>query len=324
MTQKLDTYLKNRCIEPEVQKYSQIVYENNKIVIPVFDKEGNRLFAKYRKDPDDTNPKNPKYMYEKGSSYTVYGYFPGYEPDYKRVYFVEGEFDALVMQSQGVHALTSTGGCTSFKPEWLDGYEEVYICLDGDEAGRKASAKIALSANRKVKIFIMLYGLDITDFFQEGNNMDDFHRIATIDYEPPSKETKSAYKKVIDEMMHQRRTMLQFAQDTTIIDIIVKTLTETYNSFGKKTVKPTGDITESYDIDRIKQVPITHFYKFGRDNKATSIYNTNEKTPSLHYYPETNRYRCYSAGKGGDVIDFVQDHYDVSWKEAVAIIGKHL
>ncbi len=324
MTQNLDTYLTNRCIKPEVQKYSQISYDNHKIVIPVFDKEGNKLFAKYRKDPDDTDPKNPKYTYEKGSSYTVYGYFPGYEPSYERVYFVEGEFDALVMQSQGVHALSSTGGCSSFKPEWFEGYKEVYICLDGDEAGKKASAKIALSAGVKVKIFIMLYNMDVTDYFMSGKTLDEFHRIATIDYEPPKSGNKASYKSVIDELMHQRRTMLQFAEDTTIIDCIVKTLTDEYNNIGKKITKPIGDINATYDIVRIKQIPITNFYTFGRDNKGTSIYNQNEKTPSMHYYQETNRFMCYSVGKGGDVIDFVQDYYGVNWSEAVAIIGKHL
>lgn len=322
MTQ-LDTYLTDRCISKEVQKYSNITFDGRRIHIPVYDKDGKFLFNKYRKDPADTNDKTPKYMYEKGSSFTVYGYFPEHRPESKTVFFVEGEFDALVMQSKGVHALTSTGGCSSFKKEWLDGYEEIYVCLDGDIAGYRSSAKIALLAEKKMKIYI-LNGMDITDFFKEGNTMQDFYKLSTIDYTPPDNETKSSYKKVIDDLMSQKRTLLQFAEDTTIIETLIDSLLETYTTLGKKITKPTGDINAKYDIARIKAVPISNFEKFGHDNKAHSVYNSKDKTASLHYYEEDNRFWDYSAGKGGDVIDFVEAKFDCTWKEAVAIINKHI
>lgn len=321
-TFNITNYLTGRCISSRVAEYSNIHVRDNKIAIPVFDRGGNFLFHKYRKLPTDTNPNTPKYLYEKGSTYSVYGYFPDYQYDTKEVYFVEGEFDALVLQSKGKHALTSTGGCGSFKKEWLDPYEEIYICMDGDDAGKRASAKIALSIQKKCKIYIM-NGMDITEFFQEGYSMDKFLSLSTIDYEPPKADTKKAYKTTIDDLVHQRRTLLQFAEDTFIIDNIIEVLVDRYKSFNKKKT-PNGYSETSYDIETLKRVPISNFIKFGRNNKAKSIFKQDDKTPSMHYYEEENRVFCFATSKGGDVIDVVMTIHNCSFKEAVDIISRYL
>jgi len=55
------------------------------------------------------------------------------------------------------------------------------------------------------------------------------------------------------------------------------------------------------------------------DGKIRSIYNS-EATPSLHVYEKN--YYCYSAGRGGDVIKFVMDALNISFFNAIQILGK--
>ena len=42
-----------------------------------------------------------------------------------------------------------------------------------------------------------------------------------------------------------------------------------------------------------------------------------EKNPSLKIYPESNSFYDYSAGKGGDVISFVESYFKIDFKEAI-------
>lgn len=42
-------------------------------------------------------------------------------------------------------------------------------------------------------------------------------------------------------------------------------------------------------------------------NKIKSIYNDQDKSPSLHLYNETNTFKCFSTGKGGDLFKFYAD-----------------
>lgn len=37
-----------------------------------------------------------------------------------------------------------------------------------------------------------------------------------------------------------------------------------------------------------------------------------EKTPSFHYNKKTDRYHCFSCGKGGTIIDFVAEYFNYS------------
>jgi len=42
-----------------------------------------------------------------------------------------------------------------------------------------------------------------------------------------------------------------------------------------------------------------------------------EKTPSFHIYSEQNRFKCFGCGRGGDVINFVEELQDLSFIEAI-------
>ena len=47
-----------------------------------------------------------------------------------------------------------------------------------------------------------------------------------------------------------------------------------------------------------------------------------DKNPSLSINPRTDKFRCFSCGAAGDVIDFVQNLFNVPQKEALEILGR--
>jgi DNA primase len=49
---------------------------------------------------------------------------------------------------------------------------------------------------------------------------------------------------------------------------------------------------------------------------TNSIYKK-EKNPSLKFYMDTNSFYCFAAGRGGDVINFYADYYNIDMKQAI-------
>lgn len=60
--------------------------------------------------------------------------------------------------------------------------------------------------------------------------------------------------------------------------------------------------------------------KAGKSHSARCPFH-HDTNPSLHIYPEQNRYHCYGCGKGGDVIDFVMSYLKCGFKEAVIYLN---
>ena len=48
----------------------------------------------------------------------------------------------------------------------------------------------------------------------------------------------------------------------------------------------------------------------------------NEKTSSFTVSPTKGIYKCFGCGKGGNVINFLQEHEKMSFPEAVRYLGK--
>ena len=80
----------------------------------------------------------------------------------KYVTIVEGEFDAMAayqMTGSKFPVVSIRNGATSAvkdaqaQYEWLDSFDNVVICFDGDEAGRRASAQVAELFGGKARVF---------------------------------------------------------------------------------------------------------------------------------------------------------------------------
>lgn len=152
------------------------------ITIPVKDDEGKFTFLKLRQDPEDnTNPARYKF-YPTGSEATIYGWemLAGNEDG---IVICEGEFDCILLNANGIAAITSTAGAGTFKEEWVQNLKKlkkVYVCFDKDEAGEKGAERLiplldkALPKTAIFKITLpdrMTDGKDVTDYFtkHDGN-----------------------------------------------------------------------------------------------------------------------------------------------------------
>ena len=49
-----------------------------------------------------------------------------------------------------------------------------------------------------------------------------------------------------------------------------------------------------------------------------------DKNPSFFVWPESNRWKCFGCGLGGDVIDFVKAAQKISFKEAIKFLSHHI
>lgn len=115
------------------------------ITIPVFNISGDIIAIRLRIDPF-INSNSPKYRWEtKGSEATLYNaQVLKDKPD--TLVICEGEFDCMLLASQGITAICSTAGASTFKDEWVEQLafvREFYIVFDNDEAGIEGAKSLA-------------------------------------------------------------------------------------------------------------------------------------------------------------------------------------
>ncbi len=193
LTVDLRTYLNNRGIPDELINKFKLglgtFYGKGWITIPVKDINGNHVLVKLRKLPDDVSDSPKMLVYPKGSEHQLYNIEAIKENS--EIIICEGEFDCLVLLANGIPAITSTGGCTTFKDEWLEyikGLDKVTVCFDKDEPGKKAASELVrrlidLDSPEVFKIDLlddMKEGhKDITDLFvHESRSKDEFLSLA--------------------------------------------------------------------------------------------------------------------------------------------------
>ena len=133
-------YLQEHTInEASIKKFNLEVFED-KVVIPITDSTGKLLYKKER-----LLTGNKKFHIPAGVSTALFNSQavkdrPGY------VIIAGGEIDCVRLDQEGLHAISSTGGEASFKDEWVAQVKDIpniFLCLDNDKAGEKATAKIA-------------------------------------------------------------------------------------------------------------------------------------------------------------------------------------
>jgi 5S rRNA maturation endonuclease (ribonuclease M5) len=179
-------YLNGRLITDELIDDYQLgygkFYGRNWITIPIADERGEWSFLKLRQDPQDADNPDKYKFYPMGSSAAIFN-LQALQGNEDLIVICEGEFDSLVLQSQGIQAITSTAGAGTFKQEWLDelsSVQKIYLCLDKDEAGQQGTERLTQKLSAKfpdTTIYAiglperMTDGKDITDYFlsYDGN-----------------------------------------------------------------------------------------------------------------------------------------------------------
>ena len=147
---RIRSYLNNRGISDRVINENKIgwgsFYGCNWITIPIPARGSVSEYSmiKLRRDPEldekDSGDKM-KVFPSGGTSHQIYDWNT-LSSERASIILCEGEFDALALLSKGIMAVTGTGGCTTFKEEWLNSFSHlktVYVCYDNDEPGKKGA-----------------------------------------------------------------------------------------------------------------------------------------------------------------------------------------
>jgi 5S rRNA maturation endonuclease (ribonuclease M5) len=166
--------------------------------IPIRDERGNCVnirFYNAKKKPKIIN------LSGHGSPARLYGLDELVKSKEKQIIICEGEFDRLILCQEGFMAVTGTHGCSTFRQEWVNSFEnkDVIIIYDCDSEGKKAANNFPLKAfqNSKINsiknITLPLKGSkddkDISDYFHgRGFTKKDLQKL--INNTPPHKYTK--------------------------------------------------------------------------------------------------------------------------------------
>lgn len=181
LPERIRTYLNQRCLPNEIINKFKIGWTGSAISIPIYNKDNQYIFFKFRKDPFSDSTK-PKYWFTEGSHAEFYGWENVTDPKPFLV-ICEGEFDRLVLEAKGIPVVTSTAGVGTFKDEWIVCLKEtsnLYICFDRDETGMRAAQDLIekLPQAKYVSLSKLPQGKkDVTDFFVAGNTAADFNRL---------------------------------------------------------------------------------------------------------------------------------------------------
>ena len=81
-------------------------------------------------------------------------------------------------------------------------------------------------------------------------------------------------------------------------------------------------ISEDVDISIIKSIPMSEILQLNKFGKASCLWHSPDKHPSMSYNKKTNRVKCFSCGEGGDVIDVVMKLNECDFKSALKILIK--
>jgi 5S rRNA maturation endonuclease (ribonuclease M5) len=207
LNDELLRYLREqRGLSDETIKKYQLGWDvkRQRYVIPIRDERGNlvniRLYNP-KKDPKIINYTEGKHKY--GSPARLYSVDELVKYQGNQVIICEGEFDRLLLQQDGFMVVTSTHGCSTFRPEWVSYFagKDVVVIFDCDKEGQAAVNNIIFKAFKNSKInsikniALPLRGdkddKDITDYFHKrGFTGTDLQKL--IDETPPHKYQEDA------------------------------------------------------------------------------------------------------------------------------------
>ncbi len=182
LPERIRTYLNQRCLTNEIIDRFKIGWTGTAISIPIYNKDNEYAFFKFRKNPLLNSTKGLRYWFTEGAQAELYGW-ENIINSKPLLIICEGEFDRLVLESKGIPAVTSTAGVKTFLDDWIVCLKEVsnlYLCFDRDETSMIAASKLLekLPHAKFVSLSKLPQGKkDITDFFVAGNTIQDFNRL---------------------------------------------------------------------------------------------------------------------------------------------------
>ena len=289
LPERIINYLHRRGIADEMIAVHRLGWNGQRITIPIFTREGELAFFKLAKDPEDPTD-SPKMLTARGGSLELYGWEQLLAKP-SRIIVCEGEFDRLVLETNGIPAVTATGGAGSFRAEWATHFEniaEVYLCFDRDDAGRRGALRVGeFLPNAKIIDLPEDVGTggDVTDVFVRlGRTRDAFLELMIgsrpVPVVPPALPVEPA-RTGYPSPFAARAAALK--REISIADVISRYVP----------LRPSGANFRG-------RCPLHE-----------------DHSPSLMVYTEGARFHCYGCGRHGDVIEFFMSIEHVSFLRAL-------
>ncbi len=296
LPQRIRAYLHSRGITDEVIDTNILGWNGWRITIPIYNRQGEVVFFRLAKDPDDTRPA-PKMISSPGSTVELYGWDEVLKRP-QEILICEGEFDRLVLQAQGFAAVTSTGGVATFRPEWADQIkqiEKVYICFDNDQAGRNGAQVVALMIpHAKIVEWPQEIGEggDVTDFFVRlKRQREDFLKL--LRNAKPATFSSARIESAIKPEMQSLDSLLAQRLQRIKTEVPIERVIAEYIQ-----LRPSGK-------NRVGRCPFH-----------------DDRNPSFTVYLQSNTYHCFGCKAHGDVIAFVRAMEGLSFAQALEVLDQ--
>jgi DNA primase len=292
LPERISDYLNKRGISNEQIDKHLLGWNGYRITIPIFSRSGELAFFKYAKDPEDKNPA-PKMFATTGAYAELYGW-ENLINKTSPVVICEGEFDRLVLETQGIPAVTSTAGAVTFRKEWADEFatiSDVYICFDRDEAGQRGTLRVGgLIPHAKIITLPVEVGEggDVTDFFVRlGKTKEDFLDLMIGAQPGPDLPTRQA------ETPRRPRSKADDRVERIKSHVAIE------------------DVVQRYIQLRKLGTALIGLCPFHPDTN-----------PSFAVYPATRSFYCFGCSKYGDVITFVMEIEHLGFLQALERLEK--
>ena len=290
LPKRLRQYLNGRGIPDHIINSHILGWNGWRITIPIYNQQGEVVFFKLAKDPDDSRPA-PKMLTSPGGGVELYGWDRVLQKP-KQIIICEGEFDRLVLEAQGFFAVTSTGGAATFRPEWakaIRSIPQVYACFDRDQAGLNGAMVVTLMIpHAKVVELPNEVGEagDVTDYFVRlKHSPEEFMRL--LEAAHPAKPRA-----------RQERSPRSPMQSTD--SLLAKRIQRI------KSAMPIAEIVGQY-VD---------LRPSGRTLLGRCPFH-DDRTPSFVIYPQSETFHCFGCRAHGDVISFVQQMEGMSFSQTL-------
>src|SRR5215813_1528485 len=291
---RIRQYLNGRGIPDETIDLNLLGWNGWRITIPIFDRAGQIAFFKQAKDPEDKNDSPKMIAWPKGHL-ELYGW-ENLKDSPSEIIICEGELDRLVLEANGLKAVTSTGGARAFRKEWAKEFEsvpEIYVCFDNDEPGKAGAlrvGRIILHAKIVELPSEVGDGGDVTDFFVRlGRSREDFLKLLQdakpAPWEPEDRRYAPTNRK---SNSVERERVERIKNENPIVQVIGRYIE--LRSSGQNFVG------------------LCAFHE--------------ERIPSFTVYPNTGKFHCYGCGKRGDVISFLRYREGLNFNQALDTLDR--
>lgn len=182
--------LEERKITPEAFQKYHLTADGEILIFPFHGPDGNLVMVKYRDMGQEKKRGKKKIWANKEPQYCLFGWSA--VPDNAReIVICEGEFDAMSFASQGIPALSVPfgGGDGDKQLKWLEfeydnleRFDKIYLALDQDEQGEKATKEIMQRLGSERCFIVELPEKDANECHKKGLLLSEFIKTAkTID-----------------------------------------------------------------------------------------------------------------------------------------------